>query len=135
MAVLQRPDRARTYTHNGATWLAVALALATAAAYVLTGLGVLGIGDIAAEEAPAGIPYVAAACYAAGGLLILLRWRWLWIVGAVINGLVMLFYFSGYANRPSVLMSPGGLITKVAELLLELCLLYLIATYRREPRG
>ncbi len=135
MAVLQRPDRARTHTHNGTTWLAVALALATAAAYALTGLGVLGIGDIAAEEAPAGIPYVAAACYGVGGLLILLRWRWLWIVGAVINGLVMLFYFSGYSNRPSVLISPGGLITKVAEILLELCLLYLIATYRRAPRG
>jgi hypothetical protein len=135
MAVLQHPDRARANTHNGATWLAVALALATAAAYVLTGLGVLGTGDVAAEEAPAGIPYVAAACYAAGGLLVLLRWRWLWIVGAVINGLVMLFFFSGYASRPAVLMSPGGLVTKAAEILLELCLLYLIATYRRELRG
>ena len=118
--------------HDGATWAGVGLALAAAAAYLLIGFNILGVGDLQTAEAPAAITYVCAGCYALGGLLILLRWRWLWITGAVINALVMLFFFSAYATRPSVMLSPGGLVTKVAQLLLEVTLLYLIFTYGRE---
>ena len=70
--------------------------------------------------------YVAAGCYLLGGLLILLRWLWLWITGAVINALVILFFLMAYQARPAVLFSPGGLVTKLAQLLLEASLLYLI---------
>ena len=71
-------------------WLAVGLALLAALSYVLMGPGVLGVGDLDTSEAPAAITYVAAGGYLLGGLLILLRRRWLWIVGAVINALVVL---------------------------------------------
>lgn len=107
-------------------WLAVALALTAALAYVLMGLNVLGVGNLAAAEKPAAIVYVAAGGYALGGLLILLRRRWLWVIGAGINGMVLLAFFKFYAERPSVLFSPGGLASKAAQIVLELLLLALI---------
>ncbi len=117
---------------NNLIWAAVALALAAALSYLLMGQRVLGVGDLAVDDATAPIPYVAAGCYLVGGLLILLRWRWLWIVGAVINALVMLMFLSMYSARPAVMLSPGGLTSKVAQVLLEIALLYLIVTF---PRG
>jgi hypothetical protein len=76
---------------------------------------------------------VAAGSYLLGGLLILVHSRWLWIVGAVINALVILFFVMAYQNRPTVMFSPGGLATKAAQLLLEVSLLYLIITdWRRK---
>lgn len=57
------------------TWIAVGLALVAALAYVLMQMNVLGVGDLAAGEKPAGIIYVAAGGYLLGGLLILLRRR------------------------------------------------------------
>ncbi len=112
-------------------WLALGLALVAALSYLLIIANFLAVGDLQTSEKPAEIVYVCAGCYLLGGLLILLRWRWLWIAGAVINALVMLFFFSMYANRPEVMVSPGGLATKAAQILLEVCLLYLIFT---EPR-
>jgi hypothetical protein len=116
------------------TW-ATGLALTAALSYVLVGLNVLAVGDLQTTEAPAAITYVCAGSYLLGGLLILLRWRWLWMVGAVINAMVMLVFFTAYMSRPSVMFSPGGLVTKAAQLLLEAGLLYIILTAgRRSPR-
>lgn len=109
----------------------MALAVIAALTYVLMALDILGAGDPVLEDASPGIAYVAAGGYLLGGLLILLRRRWLWIVGAVINGLVILFFFVGYQDRPAVIFSAGGLSSKAAEVLLEACLIYLIFTYRR----
>ena|SRR5258708_2943832 len=109
-------------------WLAVALALIAAFSYLLIRLGLLAVGDLKPTEEPAGIVYVAAGGYLLGGLLILVRCRWLWILGAVINALVILFFVMAYLNRPAVMFSPGGLITKAAQLLLEVVLLTLIIT-------
>jgi len=114
--------------------LAVILALLAAGAYVLIGYHWLGVGDLSTSEAPAGIIIVAASCYALGGLLILLRWRWLWIFGAIVNALVILFFVGLYLDRPAVMFSPGGLASKAAQILLELCLIALIAADWREPR-
>ncbi len=116
-------------------WLAVALALIAALSYIMIQLGMLGVGDLQPAEGSAAIVYVAAGSYLLGGLLILVRSRWLWTVGAVINALVILFFVMAYQNRPAVMFSPGGLATKAAELLLEVSLLYLITTdLRRERR-
>lgn len=105
---------------------AVGLALLAALAYVLIALHVLGIGDFTAAEGPAGIVFVCAGCYLLGGLLILLRKRWLWMVGAGINALVVLAFFMAYQSRPAVMFSPGGLATKIAQILLEVALVVLI---------
>ncbi len=109
-----------------AMWFGVALALLAALAYVLIAQGILGVGDLQVAEKPEAIVYIAAACYFVGGLLILVHSRWLWTFGLVMNSLVMLFYFQMYQNRPAVILSPGGLATKAAQLLLELVLIYLI---------
>lgn len=119
-----------THTHNMTVWvmwLATALALFAALSYLLIQLSLFGVGDLQTAGAPA-IPLLAAACYLIGGLLILVRRRWLWIVGAVINAFVIGIFMMAYLNRPSVMFSAGGLATKIAQVLLEGCLLYLIVT-------
>ena len=99
------------------------LALLAALVYFLMGAGVLQPGDLQADDAPAGIAYFAGACYVIGGLLILARKRWLWVIGAVINALVIVGFFAAYAGRPSVLFSVPGLATKSAQILLEIGLI------------
>jgi hypothetical protein len=80
------------------------------------------------------IVYVAGGCYALGGLLILAQKRWLWIVGLVMNTLVMAFFFIRYINNPAVIVSLPGLGTKIPQIILEVGLIYLIATYNRIPK-
>jgi hypothetical protein len=118
-------------TRNRAIWLAVALSFLTALIYLMMGMNILAVGDLTAAEGPPGIIYVAAGCYVVGGLLILLRWRWLWVAGAAMNALVMFAFLQFYMERPAVLFSPGGLASKAAQLLLEGLLIYLILTHRR----
>jgi hypothetical protein len=113
-------------------WLAVVLALIIALAYVLMALNVLGVGDLQMDEKPATIIYVAAGCYLLGGLLILLCNRWLLIFGAGINALVILFFFNLYKERPAVMFSPGSLLSKIAQILLEIALLYIMAVNWRQ---
>ena len=107
-------------------WLAVGLAILTAVTYLLMVWNVLGVGDLQVDEKPAGIIYFAAGCYLVGGLLILLRNRGLLLFGAFINAMVLLFFFNLYQDRPAVIFSPGGLISKIAQVLLEIALIYVI---------
>ena len=130
------PERARTRgTRLRAIRPDVALAATTPLANLLIAHGVLAVGDLAASDRPPAIIYVAAGCYLLGGPLILARRRWLWITGAVISALVILFYFSMYQHRPAVLLSPGGLVSKAAQLLLAVGPLSLIISDWRYPRG
>ena len=116
-------------------WAAVGLALFTALAYVLMALNLLGVGDLQMNEKPAGIIFVAAGCYLLGGLLILLRNRWLLLFGAFINAMVILFFFNLYQDRPAVMFSPGGLVSKIAQFLLEAALIYVIAVSWKKARN
>jgi hypothetical protein len=122
-----------TNDHVRMIWAAVALALFTALAYVLMAFNVLGVGDLRMDEKPAGIIFVAAGCYLLGGLLILLRNRWLLLFGAFINAMVILFFFNLYQDRPAVMFSPGGLVSKAAQILLEVALIYVITISWRRP--
>jgi hypothetical protein len=115
-----------------ALWIAVGLAVFTALAYVLIARNVLEVGDLQMDEKPAGIIYFAAGCYLVGGLLILLRNRWLLLFGAFINAMVVLFFFNLYQDRPAVVLSSGGLISKLAQILLELALIYVIVAIWRK---
>jgi hypothetical protein len=121
--------------HVRMMWAAVALALVTALAYVLMALNVLGVGDLQMDEKPATIIYFAAGCYLLGGLLILLRNRPLLLFGAFINAMIILFFYNLYKNRPAVMFSPGGLISKIAQILLEAALIYVIAVNWRKPKS
>ena len=112
----------------------VGLAILAALVYFLMGAGVLQAGDLQPDEAPAGIAYTAGACYVVGGLLILVRKRWLWVIGAIINALVITIFIMLYVARPSVMFSAPGLITKSAQVLLEIGLIYLIVKYKQWKR-
>ena len=109
------------------TWLAVGLAIFTALTYVLIALNALNVGDPQVARDGGAIIYVAASCYLLGGLLILLRNRWLLLFGAFINALVIFFFFSMYQSRSEVMLSPGGLVSKIAQILLEVALVYVLA--------
>ncbi len=113
-------------TQRRILWIAIGLAIFTAVTYLLMVWNVLGVGDLQMDEKPAGIIYFAAGCYLVGGLLILLRNRWLLLFGAFINAMVILFFFNLYQDRPAVIFSPGGLISKIAQILLEIALIYVI---------
>jgi hypothetical protein len=134
MTTIQRDQREERFPIIGL--VAVALALIAAGTYILIDLDLLAIGDVKADEARSGIIYVAAASYLIGGLLILLRNRWLWVVGAIMNAFVIVFFLQLYRDRPDVMLSPGGFITKVSQFLLEVILLYLIvADWLRSRRA
>jgi hypothetical protein len=126
--------RSANNTPARVTWLAMTLALVTAISYILMALNILGVGDLQMDEKPAGIIFVAAGCYLLGGLLILLRNRWLLLFGAFINAMVILFFFNLYQDRPAVMFSPGGLVSKIAQILLEIALIYVIAIHWKKPK-
>jgi hypothetical protein len=113
-------------------YLCLALAVIAAVFYILLGVGVVSAGDVSDVNAPPGIAYVAAAGYIIGGCLILLKKRGLWITGFVINSLVIIIFFTMHASRPWILSSVPGLATKLAQILLEAGLIYLILKAKPE---
>lgn len=119
--------RSANSNHVRFLWAAVGLAFLTALAYILMAFNILGAGDLQVGEKPVNVIFVAAACYLLGGGLILLRNRWLLLFGAFINAMVVLFFFNLYQGRPAVIFSPGGLISKTAQILLEFALIYTLA--------
>ena len=108
------------------------LALIAALIYVLMARGIMHAGDIVADEGLPAYFYVVPGGYILGGLLILLKKRWLWITGAVINGFGITMFYTAYAARPEIMLSASGLITKIAQILMEIGLIYLIVTYKRK---
>jgi|WetSurMetagenome_2_1015567.scaffolds.fasta_scaffold293626_1 hypothetical protein len=111
---------------SGTIWLAVSLALLTAVAYIFIALGLLPVGIQGSSSEESVIIFVAAGCYVLGGLLILTQRRWLWIIGILINALVVFFFLNMYHARPEVMFSVGGLVTKIPQILLEILLVYLL---------
>lgn len=118
---------AKFETHFSKTVMfALILAFFTSIAYIFIALGLLPVGLSDPSTEGGMIIFVAAGCYLLGGLLILTQRRGLWIIGILINALVMLFFFNMYHARPEVMFSIGGLVTKIPQLLLEISLIYLL---------
>ncbi|MCK7530824.1 MAG: hypothetical protein MZV63_07145 [Marinilabiliales bacterium] len=109
------------------TWLAVGLAIFTALIYILIASNVLGVGNpqVASDGGSSSMWRQDVICRR---LLILLRNRWLLLFGTFINFMVILFFFSMYQTRPEVMLSPGGLISKLSQILLEILLLFVLVT-------
>ena len=111
-----------------------AMAIISAIAYTLMGVGLLQAGGLTGGETMPAFYYVIPGGYVVGGLLVLLRKRWLLLTGATVNAFTILVFYTAYAARPDVMLSAPGLITKIAQVLLEIGLIYLIATYRSSFR-
>jgi hypothetical protein len=113
----------------------LALALIAALIYFLMGINTIPIPTVNGEKAQAAIVYVAAGCYLTGGLLIFLRKRWLWIVGLIANTFVIAIFFLAYNQKPDIMFSFPGLVTKIAQILLEAGLIYLLVKFQRKKRA
>jgi hypothetical protein len=113
----------------------LALALIAAVVYFLMGINVIPIPIVNGEKAQPSIVYVAAGCYLTGGFLILLRKRWLWIIGLIANSFVIAIFFLAYNQKPDIMFSLPGLVTKIAQILLEAGLIYLLVTFKKEKRS
>jgi len=111
--------------------ISTALSLVAALFYILTGAGVFQAGEVNAGGDASGIAFTAAGCYIAGGLLILLKKRWLWLTGAVINAIVIFIFYSMYIGNTAIMLSIPGLGTKVPQIILEVILIYLVARYKQ----
>jgi hypothetical protein len=48
--------------------------------------------------------------------------------------MVVLLFFSMYQNRPAVMFSPGGLVSEIAQILLEAVLVYVIMLNWKKSR-
>jgi hypothetical protein len=114
------------------TYICAVLALIAALVYALLIMGVINAGDLSAREDAPGFFVFVPVCYAVGGFLILLKKRWLWIIGAFFNAIPILVFYAFYAARPDITLSVPGLISKIAQVLLEAGLIYLIVTFRRK---
>jgi hypothetical protein len=55
---------------------------------------------------------------------------WLWLIGILMNALIILFFFSMYQAWPAVMFSAGGLATKIAQVAREVTLsVFLVKTW------
>ena len=106
------------------------LAFIAAVFYILLAAGILTV-SLESRDWQRALVYVAAGCYILGGLLIMAGKRWLWIIGLVMNTLVIAFFFMMYRNNPAVMLSLPGLGTKIPQIILEAGLIYLIARYQK----
>jgi hypothetical protein len=113
------------------TTACAALAFIAAVVYALVGINVISIPRPGTAEAPVAIFYIAAGCYFAGGLLVLGRRRWLWAVGLAANTWVIAIFFLAYHQKPEMMVSAAGLVTKIAQVLLEAGLIYLVVARSR----
>jgi hypothetical protein len=110
----------------------VVLAFIAAVFYILLASRIITASTLESKDVYRVIMYVAAGCYILGGLLILAKKRWLWITGLAMNTLVMGFFFTRYIDNPAVIVSLPGLGTKIPQIMLEVGLIYLIATYHKD---
>ena len=110
-------------------YVAMALDLIAAVFYLLTGFGLIRPGNL--DSGNAFITFIIGGFYILGGFLILLRKRWLWLIGLIANTLAILAFFSFYNQRPDVMLSAPGLGTKIPQIILEAGLVYLIVIYKK----
>lgn len=120
--------------------LSMVMAFIAAAVYALMAFDIM-IPDIAETPGEISTPeesastiflLIPAACYIIGGTLILLKKRWLWITGAIINIFSIIVFYAMYSDQPDVMFSAAGLISKISQMLLEIGLIYLIVTCKKK---
>ncbi len=110
----------------------LALALVAVVGYVLMGVGIIKPGNLMETEGMPAFYYVIPAGYAVIGFLVLLKKRRVWITLAIINAFTIVVFYAKYATQSDVMLSDPGLITKIAQILMEAGLIYLIIKSKPE---
>jgi hypothetical protein len=105
------------------------MALISALAYVLMWVGVLTPGELDNGDMPA-FYYIIPVAYIAIGILVFVKKRWVLITLACINAFTILVFYAMYTNQSDVMLSAPGLITKIAQILMEAGLIYLIVKFK-----
>jgi hypothetical protein len=108
-------------------YTAVVLALVAAVFYFLTGFGLIHPGNLGSGKGF--ILFIIGGFYVLGAFLLLLRKRWLWLVGLVANSIAIIVFYFFYYQRPDVMFSAPGLGTKIPQIILEADLVYLIVKH------
>jgi hypothetical protein len=117
-------------------WICLIVALAAAIGYFLMGAGVIRAGDpnlvdaASGMDAPWGFDWIAGGFYVIAGLALLLRKRWMFIALAIINIIPLAVFYFMWADRPDIMWSAPGLITKIGQILLEIGLVFLLIKSR-----
>ena len=113
-------------------YISLALAMIAALGYFLMGINAIHAADLTQEDAPPGFVWIACAFYVISGLLLLQKKRWMLIALSIINVFPIAVFYLMWADRTDVMSSAPGLITKIAQILLEAGLIYLIVKFRQE---
>jgi hypothetical protein len=106
--------------------ICLGLAVIAALGYILMGAGVIQAADLTLDDAPPGFTWIAGAFYVIAGLLLFWKKRWIAITLAVINIIPIAVFYIMWAGRTDVMFSAPGLITKIAQILLEIGLIYMV---------
>jgi hypothetical protein len=113
---------AAAQTQRRVRYAAAALTALIAALYVLIGFNVLTVLDAPGDQS---FGFFAGAGYGLGMILLLsVRQRWVWMLGAVLQVFVMYTYFNLAVDR-SPAYETWGIVLRVAQGLVLVALLYL----------
>jgi hypothetical protein len=123
------------YAVENLKWALVILALIAALGYLLMGVGAITVPEKPIDggsdiKAPPGFAWIMFGFYLVGGLLILLKKRWLLIIGAVLNAIPIIGFYAMWAGRTDVIFSVPGLLTKIPQILLEIVLIYWLVKFK-----
>jgi len=108
------------------------MALISALAYVLMGIGVMSPEDLESGDPTPAFFYIIPTFYVIYGITVLLKKRWLWITVALLNAFTIIMFYVMYVGRTDIMLSAAGLITKIDQILMEMGLIYLIVTHKRK---
>ena len=102
------------------------LALIAAIGYFLMGAGVIHAADLTLKDAPPAFAWIAGVFYLAAGTVLFLNKRWVPVALVIINVFPVLIFYVMWRSRWDVMFSAPGLITKIAQILLEIGLIFVL---------
>ena len=105
-------------------WACSALAFAATVGYFLMGAGVIHAAGLTLKDAPPAFAWTAGVFYLAAGILLFLKKRWIPTALVIINIFPVLIFYVMWRGRSDVMLSAPGLITKIAQILLEIGLIF-----------
>ncbi len=111
-------------------WVCTVLAFIASIGYFLMGAGVIHAADLTQKDAPPPFAWIAGAFYLAAGLLLFVKKHWIPVALVIINVFPILIFYVMWRSRSDVMFSAPGLITKIAQIMLEIGLIFVLLNTR-----